>query len=102
MLGYFTDASQNFDDRAIRLTLMYLRSYTGANILRDCEDYFQRYCEMASCFEDLRNFLETLGPKDAREFLASSELYLRRQSSPNLLFKKVCFDEALCITTSSD
>ncbi|KAJ5064549.1 hypothetical protein J3E74DRAFT_402994 [Bipolaris maydis] len=56
--AFGTDLQTN--DRAMSLTYMKLRHFTGVPMADDCLTYWKNHSTLISCFADMRPFLETL------------------------------------------
>lgn len=63
-----TSAYSRARDRPTRIVRMLLQDFIGRNPRDTCEDYFQDFCRMASCFEDLRPHVQRLTPEEAQLF----------------------------------
>ena len=55
--------------RPSQITNLYLRCYIGETLLSECQEFFVEHKRTASCFKDIREFVESLSPEDATKFV---------------------------------
>ncbi|KAF1943638.1 hypothetical protein EJ02DRAFT_399997 [Clathrospora elynae] len=72
-------------DRPLRKTYLSLRQFIGTAMFSDCKDYWEHHSSLATCFDDLRPFVQDFNieqKKDIRDFMLTHTMAIAKEKRP--------------------